>query len=165
MPLRVKLAIGAFAGVAAAWLIPKGGVAPPVSTPRTATPTTVTAVEEALTTVPAGVSFRTIDGVRIFLVRTGATVDGFLGLATTETGGPLYWCVPGTRFESSDGDTRYDRTGKALSGVARRDLDRLQVLVAAGRVTIFPHSIQRGAPSGRLAQPDASRCAANERVG
>jgi hypothetical protein len=160
----VKLAIGAFAGLALAWILPKGGV-PPVATPTPTPPGQLTAAEVPLTTVPAGVSFRTIDGVRVFLVRTGDSVVGFHGQATTSNDGPIIWCIP-THFESTDFQTRYDRTGKALSGRALRDLDRIQVLVAAGRVTIFPHMILPGAAvSTSLPLLDSSRCPANERVG
>jgi hypothetical protein len=164
MPLRVKLAIGAFAGLAVAWIIPKGGSAP-VATPTPTPPGRLTAAEVPLNTVPAGVSFRTIDGARVFLVRTGDSVVGFLGRATTRNDGPIYWCTTG-HFESTDFQTQYDPTGKALYGQPLRDLDRIQVLVAAARVTIFPHALLPGAKvSGPLPILDSSACSATERVG
>ena len=164
MPLRVKLAIGAFAGLAVAWIIPKGGPAP-VATPTPTPPGQLTAAEVPLNTVPAGVSFRTIDGVRIFLVRSGDSVIGLIGRATTPSDGSVYWCASG-HFESTDFQTRYDRTGKALNGPALRDLDRVQVLVAAARVTIFPHTILPGSKiAGSLPMLDSSACPATERVG
>jgi hypothetical protein len=164
MPLRVKLAIGAFAGLALAWVLPKGGT-PPVATPTPTPPGQLTAAEVPLAQIPAGVSFRSIDGVRVFLVRTGDSVAGFHGRATTPADGPIYWCMA-SHFESADSQTRYDLDGKARFGPALRDLDRIQVLVAAGRVTIFPHMVLPGAAvSGSLPRLDSSPCPASRRVG
>ena len=165
MPLRVKLAIGAFAGVTVAWLIPKGGTPAPVATPTATPPGHLTAAEEPLGAVPAGVSFRTIDGVRVFLVRTGDTVAGFHGVATSAEDGPIHWCIAAKHFESADGRVQYDRGGKAMYGGARRDLDGIQVLASAGRVTIFPHTTLPGAAAAGLPEIDTTPCAASDRVG
>jgi hypothetical protein len=118
-----------------------------------------------LNTVPAGVSFRTIDGVRVFLSRTGDVVVGFNGRATTRNDGPIFWCTSG-HFESTDFQTQYDPAGRALYGKPLRNLDRIQVLVAGGRVTIFPHVILPGsAVTTPLPILDSSPCSATERVG
>jgi hypothetical protein len=164
----VKLAIGAFAGLAAAWFLPKGGPAP-VATPTPTPPGQLTAAEVPLSTVPAGVSFRTIDGVRVFLVRTGDSVVGFHGQATTRgTAEPVYWCPRTSLFEGANGPW-YHANGKVYELTAPRELDRIQVLVAAGRVTIFPHNVMIGAPpptpTVMKGPPPPEPCPANERVG
>jgi hypothetical protein len=171
MPLRVKLAIGAFAGLAAAWLLPRGGV-PPVATPTPTPPGQLTASEEPLTAVHPGVSFRMIDGVRVFLVRTGDTVVGFVGVATTPEAGSIYWCPKNRWFEGSGGSgPYYAADGSIARYSSRRSLDRIQVLVAAGRVTIFPHQITPGAAAtfptdyAPPLAPPPEACAPNERVG
>jgi hypothetical protein len=163
----VKLAIGAFAGLAAAWFLPKAGPAP-VATPTPTPPGQLTAAEVPLTTVPAGVSFRSIDGVRVFLVRTGGSVVGFHGRATSPNDGPLFWCPRTSIFEGTNGPW-YFRNGAVYSLTAPRELDRIQVLVAAGRVTIFPHIVTAGAPPPTptimKGPPPPPRCPATERVG
>jgi hypothetical protein len=169
MPLRVKLAIGAFAGLAVAWIIPKGGPAP-VATPTPTPPGQLTAAEVPLNTVPAGVSFRTIDGVRIFLVRTGDSVVGFLGTSTDKPG-PIFWCAKNDWFEGLQPGPYYSRGGVAVRVSAPRSLDRINVIVAAGRVTIFPHTVLRGGPAPVTQGPNpppptpSPPCSPTERVG
>lgn len=162
------MAIAGIAGVAAAWLIPKGGTEPaPVPTPTP--PGQLTAAEVPLTTIPAGGSFRTIDGVRVFLVRTGDNVVAFHGVATRTEGGPIFWCPKSRLFQGTSGSPWYGSTGAVFDFSAPRHLDRIQVLVAAGRVTIFPHVITRGGvaptPTIQKGPPPPLECSAAERVG
>ena len=168
MPLRVKVAIAGIAGVGAAWLIPRGGTEPVVN-PTPTPPGRLTAAEFPLSTIPRGVSFKTIDGVRVFLVRTGEGVVAFRGLATTSAGGPIYWCPKTRRFQRTSGGPFYSPSGGVEDFSAPRHLDRLQVLVAAGRVTIFPHVATRGgaAPPATIQKgpPPPILCTAAERVG
>ena len=161
------MALAGLAGLGAAWLIPRGGAGPTIApTPSPTRATALTAAEEPLSAVDPGVSFRTLDGVRIFLVRDGSAVVGFHGRATTARDGPIYWCPRTSIFEDSVASTGYDRAGKAVFGLATRDLERVQVIVAAGRVTIFPHVITPGrAVTGPLNLVYPDPCAANERVG
>ena len=170
-PLRLKIAIAGILGLTAAWLIPKGGGIPLDNTTPTPTPPNgVTAVEEPLSAVHPGVSFRVVDGVRIFLSRTGDKVIGFQGLATTTESGPVHWCPPYNWFEGDGPGPYYDSAGGTLRYSAPRNLDKISVLVAAGRVTIFPHQVLTGSPApptpaGPRSQLHVRACAADERVG
>lgn len=160
----MKIAIAGIAGVAAAWLIPKGGTEPAPS-PTPTPPGQLTAAEFPLTMIPDGVSFRAIDGVRVFLVRVGDGVVAFHGISTTEQQGPIFWCQSG-HFESTDLDAWYEVTGVARYGMAKRNLDGVRVFVSAGRVTVFPHEFARGsAVTGSLPVLDTAPCPAAQRVG
>ena len=170
IPLRIRVVIAGVLGLLIAWLIPKGGGKPADVTMPTPTPAHgVTAVEERLADVSPGVSFRVIDGVRLFLVRTGDTVVGFRGNVTRPDAGPLQWCIGGQFFMGSGGPPFYDRAGHVSYNSAPRDLDRITVIVAAGRVTIVPHEIVPGASNPTFASQNegkpAPRCAANDRLG
>jgi hypothetical protein len=165
VPLRVKIGIAGIAGVAAAWLIPRPGSTPaPVPSPTSSS--AVTAVQARLVDVPEGVSFRVVDGVRVFLSRTSADVAGIEGtLPSAVATAAIYWCARNEQFQDAGGNARWDRMGSPLAGSTYM-LDHLHVLVTAGTVTIFPHTAIRGA----AAQPPAgirltSPCSASERVG
>jgi hypothetical protein len=166
----VKIGLAAIAGVGAAWLIPKGGTAPaPSTTPTPTPPGQLTAAEFPLSTIPPGVSFKTIDGVRVFLVRTGSTVVAFHGVSTDDPG-PVYWCPKNDWFEGLGPGPYYDRAGKVLRYEAPRDLDMLSVIVAGGRVTVFPHRILPGTKATIPATPvplpaPPPPCSAAQRVG
>lgn len=167
----MKISLAALAGLAAAWLIPRGGGTPlDTTTPTPTPPGGLTAAAEPLAALSGGVSFRLVDGVRIFLVRDGNIVDGYQGVATTPGGGPIHWCPTNHWFEGDSGGPYYDSTGVVLRYSAPRNLDRISVIVAAGQVTIFPHSTIRGAaapptPDPLPSLPPPTPCAANERVG
>jgi hypothetical protein len=168
----VKLVVAGILGLGAAWLIPKGGGTPLDSTAPTPTPARgITAVEEPLSAVSPGVSFRTIDGVRVFLVRTGNAVSGFRGESTSATDGPVHWCRRNGWFEGDEPGPYYDEHGVVRRFSAPRDLDRISVIVAGGRVTILPHQIVLGShalPTPIPIPPLVSAppaCAVNERVG
>ncbi len=170
MPLRVKISLAAFAGLAAAWLIPRGGGMPGDTTPTPTPPSGLTAAAEPLSSLPSGVSFRVLDGVRIFVVRTGSRVVGFHGVATTAGDGPVHWCPPNRWFEGDGPGPYYDMSGGVLRYSAPRGLDRINVIVAAGQVTLFPHSTIAGpaappTPTPPPSLPPPTPCAANERVG
>jgi hypothetical protein len=168
----MKIALAGLAGVGLAWLIPKGGGTPtpgPSVTPSDRPG--VTAVEVQLSSIPQGVSFRMIDGVRVFLVRSGSTTVGFRGLATSADGGPIWWCPKNRWFEDRDQQSFYDSKGMIMRYSAPRELDRIRVLVAAGRVTIFPHGVVPG-PHATFPPnyapplpPPPPPCSAAERVG
>jgi hypothetical protein len=165
----VKVALAGLAGVGLAWLIPKGGgevVTDPAPTPTATHRPGVTAVEVPLNLIPEGVSFRLAGGVRVFLVRDGDAVVGFVGRSTAGAG-PVWWCQKNVSFQDEGGAVRYDIDGRAILSTAPRDLDRVRVLVAADRVTIFPDSITGGAaasPSSGVPR-FPSACSAAERVG
>ena len=171
VPLRVKVAIAGLAGLGLAWLIPRGGGSPEPDPTPTFTATDrpgVTAVEVPLSLVPQGVSFHPAGNVRVFLTRSGDAVTGFLGVSTAPGNGPVWWCPRNTSFQDSDGVVRYDVGGRALLETAPRDLDRVRVLVAANRVTIFPDSVTGGAkaaPASGGVPRFPSPCSAAERVG
>lgn len=157
------------AGVGLAWLIPKGGGVPePEPTPTASDRPGVTAVEVPLGLIPQGVSFRREGTVRIFLVRSGESVVAFLGESTAEGNGPLWWCPRNGLFEDDDGGVAYTKDGVARAG-SERNLDRIRVLVSAGRVTIFPAGVTPGAgapaPSTPRNAPLPQPCSAAERVG
>jgi hypothetical protein len=167
----VRLALAAFAGLAAAWLVPRVGGGPAPAPSSTAGPVDrpgVTAVVIPLDLVPEGVSFRVLDGVRVFLVRSGGSVSAFHGVATTPGDGPLWWCPRNGAFESAGG-ARYDALGRALGGSAPRDLERVRAIVTADRVTVFPRAIAPGpraaAPGPASPGPAPEPCSAAERVG
>jgi hypothetical protein len=104
--------------------------------------------------------------VRMFLMREGSSVSAFLGVSTTASDGPIYWCGKNDRFESAAGDSLWGRDGVAILG-APRNLDGISVQVSSAVATVFPHTIVRGGdapapdPGLRLKAP----CAASERVG
>lgn len=157
------------AGVGLAWLIPRGGGVPePEPTPTfTATDRPgVTAVEVPLDRIPQGVSFHPIGSVRVFLVRDGDAVVGFVGRSTVGPGN-VWWCQRNVSFQDDGGAVRYDVKGRALVGTAPRDLDRVRVLVAADRVTIFPDSVTGGAAASPASGVPRfpSPCSEAERVG
>jgi len=168
----VRVVIAGVLGLGAAWLIPKGGGSPVDSTTPTPTPARgVTAVEERLSDVSPGVSFRTIDGVRVFLVRTGDAVVGYRGNATIAEDGPVHWCPRNHWFEGDAPGPYYGRDGMVDRYSAPRNLDRISVIIAAGRVTIFPHQVVSGSAAPPTPSPPPPPpappppCAANERVG
>jgi len=158
-------------GLLVAWLIPKGGGKPADNV--TPTPTAargVTAVEERLSDVSPGVSFRVIDGVRVFLVRTGDKVAGFEGVSTAPGDGPIHWCPSGQLFQASSNGPWWGNDGKVVFWGAPRNLNRITVIVSAGRVTIVPHEIVPGSPgeptpSPPVPHPRPPSCAANQTVG
>jgi hypothetical protein len=165
MQLRVKLAIAAFAGVGAAWLFPRGGSdPPPAPSPTSSDRPGVTAETADLATIPEGISFRVIDGVRVFLVRAGTRIIAFEGRATTAADGPLYWC-PTTGVFESDGGVVYDRNGLAIAGPAERHLTGIGVVVGGDRVTIFPHTTTRGTTVAGLPAQHPTPCSPGERLG
>ena len=167
MPLRVKLAIAAFAGVGAARLfLHLGSEEAPAPSPTPSDRPGVTAETAPLSTIPEGVSFRVIDGVRVFLARAGTRIVAFEGVATSTANGPLYWCPRSSVFESEGGGVVYDRNGLAIAGPAERHLTGIGVMVGGDRVTIFPHNTTRGtsAPSG-LPDTHPNPCSTAERVG
>ncbi|MGH2794715.1 MAG: hypothetical protein ACRDKG_10475 [Actinomycetota bacterium] len=171
IPLRVKVAIAGMAGLGLAWLIPRGGGAPEPSPSPTPTVTAtdrpgVTAVQVPLSLVPQGVSYHPAGELRVFLVRKGNAVVGFVGRSTAGAG-PVWWCQKNVSFEDESGAVRYDIDGRALPATAPRDLDRVRVIVTGDRLTIFPDSVTGGATATpgsatvRLPEP----CSAAERVG
>ena len=168
VPLRLKVAIAGLAGLGLAWLIPRGGGVPEPS--PTLSPTDrpgVTALEVPLNLVPQGISYHPVGDVRVFLARSGNTITGFVGSSTAAGNGPVWWCPKNTSFQDADGEVRYDAGGGAMLGTAPRDLDRVRVLVSAGRVTIFPESVTGGATAPLKGMPPRfpAPCSAAERVG
>jgi hypothetical protein len=169
--LRLKVALAGIAGVGVAWLLPHAARTP--APPPTATPsngTGVTAVEFPLASVAPGVSFRSIDGVRVFLVRSGDAVRGFVGVST-ETARPVWWCPKNHWFEDEGQHVFYGRGGEIVRYSSRRGLDEVRVLVSNSRVTVFPHSVEPGSAAtfpANYAPPlpaPPPPCSASERVG
>ena len=161
----MKIALAGLAGVGAAWLLPRGGEAP-APTPSV-TPSDrpgVTAVQLQLSSIPEGVSFHLIDGVRVFLVRTANKVVAFQGLAPGTGESPVWWCRRGG-FESDS--SRFDKSGRFYIGSAGRDLDRIQVQVTSELVTVFPRTVVRGTsrPVSGPPPPLPAPCPESERVG
>ncbi|MGH2783729.1 MAG: hypothetical protein ACRDJ1_00525 [Actinomycetota bacterium] len=170
IPLRVKVAIAGLAGLGLAWLIPRGGGDVPQPTPTPTLTATdrpgVTAIQVPLSLVPQGVSFHPAGDERVFLVRKGSAVVGFLGRSTAGAG-PVWWCQKNVSFEDESGAVRYDIDGHALPATAPRDLDRVRVLVTGDSVTIFPESVTGGATAtpGSTTVRLPAPCSAAERVG
>ena len=164
------MVIAGVLGLLVAWLIPKGGGRPADSVSPTPTAARgVTAVEERLSDVSPGVSFRVIDGVRVFLVRTGDKVVGFEGVKPTDRR-PIRWCPVGQVFEASAGGPWWKPDGTVAFWTSPRNLNRITVIVAAGRVTIVPHEIVAGTPGVPTPSPPASyphppACSATELIG
>lgn len=168
VPFRVRIALGAFAGLALAWLIPKGGTVPAPDT--TSTPSDrpgITAVQIPLDSVPDGVSFRTAGGLRVFLVREASAVTGYLGRSTAPGDGPLWWCQRNESFENEGGTVRYGIDGRAVTSTAPRNLDVVRVLVTADEVTIFPQNVTLGEKAAATGSTERLKapCPASERVG
>jgi len=167
----MRVVIAGVLGLLVAWLIPKGGGKPADNV--TPTPTAargVTAVEERLSDVSPGVSFRVIDGVRVFLVRRGDTVVGFEGLAPTSDRARVRWCPAAQVFEKTSDGPWWGDDGKVAFWSSPRNLNRITVLVAAGRVTILPHEIIAGAPGEPTPSPPAPHprppsCSSNQSIG
>lgn len=168
----MKIALAGLAGVAAAWLIPRGGEAPaPTQSGSPSDRAGVTAAEYPLSSVDQGVTYRSIDGVPIFLVRSGTTVEGYVGVATTEARDRIFWCPKNRWFEDEGQSVFYGSQGEILRYSARAGLDRVRVLVSSGRVTVFPHSVDAG-PLATFPPdyapplpPPPPPCSASERVG
>ncbi len=163
----MKIALAGLAGVAAAWLLPRGGVTP-APTPSLAPSDRpgVTAVTIPLATIQMGVTYRLIGTTRVFLVRTGDAVTAFVGRSSEVGDGPVWWCPRNGWFESPGLASAYSRDGDAMFG-SQRGLDRIRVLVSAGSVTVFPSNVTKGpAPPKPGSRPrSALQCAASERVG
>lgn len=167
----MRIALAAFAGVAAAWLIPRGADVPaPAPTGSPSDRPGLTAAQIPLAEVREGVTFRLLDDVRVLLVRTGDDVTAFHGRSTAADGAPVWWCERNGWFEGAGPGPYYGRDGAVARFSAPRDLERVRVLVSAGTVTVFPHDISPGPAASptpdtvRLPRPPAP-CSASERVG
>ncbi len=166
IPFRLRIALAGLAGLALAWLIPKGGGTPEPTPTATATDRPgVTALQVPLDLIPDGVSFHKAGDVRVFLTRSGSTIVGFLGASTASGDGPVWWCQRNAMFET-DGEARYNLTGVAKAGTAPRDLDRVRVLIAADKVTVFPNDVTPGMAVPQKGEPGGPEpCSASERLG
>jgi hypothetical protein len=171
IPFRIRIALAGLAGLGLAWLIPKGGGAPaPLPTPTASDQPGITAVARPLSEIEPGVSYQLVDGVRVYLVRSGNSVVGLHGRSTEAGDGPAHWCPRNDLFESNGSSARWDRNGVVVEFSGPRNLERIRVLVAGENVTIFPHQISPGAPSPQTPEPvprsiPPIKCAPSERVG
>jgi nitrite reductase/ring-hydroxylating ferredoxin subunit len=100
----------------------------------------------ALDSLPEGVSAHEVEGVPVFLVRHGRSVEGFLDRAQHLANEQLWWCPAEEVFVSPFHGELFDAQGRALAGPAFRDLDRVSVEVTVdGAAFVDPFTVQRGA--------------------
>lgn len=99
----------------------------------------------ALDSLSEGVSAHEVQGVPVFLVRHGRSVEGFLDSAQHLANEQLWWCPAEEVFVSPFHGELFDAQGRALAGPAVQDLDRVSVKVTAGGVVVVdPFTVQQG---------------------
>ena len=69
--------------------------------------------------VPEGVSYRTVDGQQVFLVRDGDDVRAFSPDARHVKGETVVWCPVEEVFVSLMHGEQFDRSGRVIAGPAR----------------------------------------------
>ena len=173
-PVRFRLIVGlaGLAGLAAAWLLPRvGGETPAITTtPPPSDRPGVTAVSVPLDQITEGVSYRPVEGVRVFLVRTGTTIVGLFGRVPGTGSTPIHWCQKNGWFEAEGSDARWAHDGTVARYSFPTNVERVRVLVTGGTATIFPQDVTPPTaapptPSGiRLAAPPPA-CSPDERLG
>jgi hypothetical protein len=95
-----------------------------------------------LSSVPPGISHHDIDSERIFLMRRGQRVIGFLG-RSTHLNELIVWCSDERVFLWPGHGELWDEQGRYVAGPQPRDLDRVPVTVKGGNVVVDAHNPQR----------------------
>ena len=86
--------------------------------------------------VPEGVSYRTVDGQQVFLVRDGDYVRAFSPDARHVKGETVVWCPVEEVFASLMHGEQFDRSGRVIAGPARGGLVRFPLQGDGERLAI-----------------------------
>jgi Rieske Fe-S protein len=97
-----------------------------------------------LSAVPQGVSAYDIAGRQVFLVRQGNRVTGFLRTSPFAHTS-LLWCTADDLFMAPAWGERFDIVGRAMSGHAPRNMDRVRVVVHPSNVSVDATVVTKGA--------------------
>ena len=95
-----------------------------------------------LSVVPQGVSAHDVAGRQVFLVRQGNKVTGFLRTSPFAHTS-LVWCTADDLFMAPAWGEQFDIAGRAMSGPAARNMDRVRVVVRPSHVSVTPPSSPR----------------------
>lgn len=118
-----------------------------------------------LAAVPQGVSAHDVAGRQVFLVRQGKMVTGFLRTSPFAHTS-LVWCSADNLFMAPAWGEQFDIFGRAMSGPAPRNMDRVRVVVRPSSVSVDATVVTKGArPTGsERQQANIDWFAANERA-
>jgi hypothetical protein len=118
-----------------------------------------------LSAVPQGVSAHDVAGRQVFLVRQGKEVTGFLRTSPVAHTS-LVWCAADNLFMAPAWGEQFDRLGRAMSGPAPRNMDRVRVVVRRSNVGVDATVVTKGArPTGsERQQANVDWFAAHERA-
>lgn len=97
-----------------------------------------------LAAVPEGVSAHDVSGRQVFLVRDGDKVTGFLRTSPFAHTS-LVWCTADDLFMAPAWGERFDIAGRAMSGHAPRNMDRVRVVAHPSTVTVDATVVTPGA--------------------
>jgi hypothetical protein len=88
-----------------------------------------------LSAVPEGVSAHDVAGRPVLLVRRGTNITGFLRTSPFAHTA-LVWCTADDLFMAPAWGEMFDITGRAMSGHAPRNMDRVRVVVLRSTVRV-----------------------------
>ena len=97
-----------------------------------------------LSAVPQGVSAHDVAGRQVFLVRQGNKVMGFLRTSPFAHTS-LVWCTADDLFMAPAWGEQFDIAGRAMSGPAPRNMDRVRVVVRPSHVSVDATVVTKGA--------------------
>lgn len=97
-----------------------------------------------LSAVPQGVSAHDVAGRQVFLVRRGNKVTGFLRTSPFAHTS-LVWCTTDDLFMAPAWGEQFDIAGRAMSGHAPRNMDRVRVVVRSSDASVDATVVTRGA--------------------
>ena len=101
-----------------------------------------------LSAVAQGVSAHDVAGRQIFLVRQGKNVTGYLRTSPFAHTS-LVWCTADDLFMAPAWGEQFDIFGRAMSGPAPRNMDRVRVVVRPSSVSVDATVVTKGArPTG-----------------
>jgi hypothetical protein len=118
-----------------------------------------------LSAVPQGVSAHDVAGRQVFLVRQGGNVTGFLRTSPFAHTS-LVWCAADNLFMAPAWGEQFDILGRAMSGPAPRNMDRVRVVVRPSSVSVDATIVAKGArpTASERQQANIDWFAANERA-
>ena len=113
--------------------------------------------------IPQGVSHHEVDGRRVFLLREGSVVTGFLGRSTARSEEPIVYCPNEDAFVAPTDASLWTMRGEWVAGPARRDLDRVTVQVDSvrlvARIDASEVTVARGRTQGEISGEAGERYA------
>jgi len=97
-----------------------------------------------LSAVPQGVSAHDVAGRQVFLDRQGNRSWGSSAPRPSPTP-PLVWCTADDLFMAPAWGEQFDIAGRAMSGPAPRNMDRVRVVVRPSHVSVDATVVTKGA--------------------